>query len=88
MLQEIRSLENIIAAFIFARKFYRQALLFPRKYDNLDFSGHFSNAGQLSQVSYLQANTGSTVHTILVCRPIRKIRLGTSSREIMQGGVK
>ena len=33
MLQEIRSLKNIIAAFIFARKFYRQALLFPRKYD-------------------------------------------------------
>ena len=27
-----RSLGNIIAAFIFPRKFYRRALLFPRKY--------------------------------------------------------
>ena len=32
VLQEIWSLGNIIAAFIFPRKFYRRALLFPRKY--------------------------------------------------------
>ena len=32
VLQEIRSLGNIITAFIFPRKFYRRALLSSRKY--------------------------------------------------------
>ena len=51
MLQEIRSLENIIAAFIFARKFYRQALLFPRKY----YETWTSQVTSPTLVSYLKS---------------------------------